>query len=61
MAKYEVVREFKDLQDGDKKYKVGKAFPSPANKKISDKRLKELSTKDNAAGYAVIKEVSEQE
>lgn len=43
--KYIVVSDFKDLQDKDKVYHAGEVYPKPANKKISDERIKELLNK----------------
>lgn len=61
MAKYIVLHDFKDLEDGDKVYKKNKPFPNPANKKISKKRIEELSGKDNKLGKPVIKQVKGQD
>lgn len=61
MAKYKVIKDFRDLQDGGRLYEEGESFPKPANKKISKERIKELSTKGNAQKTAFIKEVKEQE
>lgn len=57
--KFEVIRAFKDLQDKNKEYAVGDAYPNPANKKVSDKRLKELSSTDNRQNRVYIQEVAE--
>lgn len=58
MAKYEVLEDFRDLQE-NKEYRKGDTFPKPANKKIDAERLKELSTKNNNAGRPMIKKVKE--
>lgn len=55
--KYEVIYNFTDGQDKNKKYKVGDPFPQPANKKINENRLKELSLSNNKLGRPVIQEV----
>lgn len=58
--KYEVIKNFVDSQDKNKKYQVGDLYPHPANKKISDQRISELLSPDNRLGYAVIKRVKEE-
>ena len=55
-ASYVVVHDFKDLQDKNKIYRAGDVYPSPANKKISDKRIAELKTKSNKNGIQYIRE-----
>lgn len=57
--KYEVVNYFEDLQDNRKAYNVGDRFPKPANKKVSDERILELSTVDNKQGKVLIKKIEE--
>lgn len=57
---YVVIHDFTDLSDGRKIYRAGDTYPSPANKKVTDKRLKELSTKDNARGIQYIREDTEE-
>lgn len=59
--KYEVIRDFVDSQDKNKKYKVGDSYPQPANKKISGERLAELLSSDNKLGQPVIREVETKE
>lgn len=54
--KYEVIKDFSDGKDKNKKYKVGDPFPQPANKKISPERLKELASSNNKLGQPVIQE-----
>ncbi|WP_026572501.1 hypothetical protein [Bacillus sp. UNC438CL73TsuS30] len=55
--KYEVIHDFKDLQDKNKVYRVGDTFPKPANKKVTEERLEELSSTSNKLGKPVIKEL----
>jgi uncharacterized protein (DUF2249 family) len=55
--KFTVLHAFTDLQDKDKVYNVGDSYPKPANKKVSDKRIEELSTDKNKQGKALIQEV----
>lgn len=59
-AKYEVIESFRDLEE-DKEYFKGDRFPKPANKKVSQERLDELSSSHNKAGRPLIKKVEEQE
>ena len=59
MAKYEVLKTFKDLQDTDKLYKKGKTFPRPANKKIDEERILELSSSDNRQRKPLIKKIED--
>lgn len=59
--KYEVLHDFRDLQDKEKIYRKGDTYPKPANKKISDERIEELSTSKNRLKKPLIKEVEEQE
>ncbi|MBL3644034.1 hypothetical protein JMN23_16900 [Bacillus sp. RHFB] len=61
MSKYEVIHDFKDLEDKNKVYTTGSTFPNPANKKVSKERFKELSSSKNKIGKPLIKEISEQE
>ena len=60
MTKYKVIADFKDLQDKNKVYKKDEAFPTPANKKVSAARLKELSSTKNKRGIKLIEEVLEE-
>ncbi|MRX70845.1 hypothetical protein GJU40_01520 [Bacillus lacus] len=60
MAKYEAIAAFRDSEDKGRTYHKGDRYPFPANKKISAKRLKELSSSDNGLGYPVIKEVKDE-
>ncbi|WP_394356345.1 hypothetical protein [Staphylococcus delphini] len=59
MAKYEVLKTFKDLQDNDKLYKKGNKFPRPANKKIDEERILELSSSDNRQRKPLIKKIED--
>jgi hypothetical protein len=58
--KYEVIKDFIDSQDKNKKYKVGDSFPFPANKKISEERLATLLSTDNKLKTPVIQEIIEE-
>ncbi|NIK11194.1 hypothetical protein FHR85_000567 [Alkalibacillus almallahensis] len=53
--KYEVIESFRDLEE-DKEYFKGDRFPKPANKKVSQERLDELSSSDNKAGRPLIQQ-----
>ena len=57
--KFEVIEDFKDLQDKDKIYCKGERYPKPANKNIDDERLEELLTNKNKQGRPVIKELGQ--
>lgn len=57
--KYEVLQKFVDLQDKKKIYNVGDSFPKPANKKVTEERINELSSENNKRGKALIKEIEE--
>lgn len=56
---YRVLHDFKDLQDKNKIYRTGDTYPTPANKKISDERIKELMSTNNRLGVQLIAEVQE--
>lgn len=60
MPKYVVVEGFKDLQDKNKIYKAGEQYPTPANKKVSQKRIAELTSKNNRQNKILIQEVKEE-
>lgn len=60
-VRFEVIRDFKDLQDKNKIYRAGDSYPTPANKKITEKRLEQLKTKNNKNGIQYIREVAEAE
>lgn len=51
---YEVVFEFLDLEDNEYHYKVGDTFPREG-KKVTQKRIDELSGKSNKIGRPLIK------
>ncbi|WP_081988194.1 hypothetical protein [Halobacillus sp. BBL2006] len=57
-AKYEVIESFRDLEE-DKEYFEGDRFPKPANKKVSEERLNELSSSNNKAGRPLIKKIED--
>ncbi|EKF8765324.1 hypothetical protein [Staphylococcus pseudintermedius] len=59
MTKYEVLKTFKDLQDNDKLYEKGKTYPRPANKKIDEERILELSSQDNRQKTPLIKKIED--
>jgi len=59
--KYNVIRDFKDLKDKNKIYKRGDSYPKPANKKVSDERIKQLTTKNNKQGRPVIEAIEEEQ
>ena len=57
MAKYVVVKDFTDPQDGNHIYREGKPYPRKGN--ATKKRIEELSTKKNKRKEIFIKEVEE--
>ncbi|OEK41307.1 hypothetical protein [Staphylococcus saprophyticus] len=57
--KYVVVKYFVDLEDKSKEYNVGDAYPKPANKKISQDRIAELSSSANRQNTPLIELVEE--
>ena len=57
MAKYEVVKDFTDLNDEDYVYTKGDKYPRSGRAK--KERIEELSTKKNKRGEVLIKEVKE--
>ncbi|ELX9433112.1 hypothetical protein SLJ28_001731 [Staphylococcus pseudintermedius] len=59
MTKYEVLKTFKDLQDNDKLYEKGKTYPCPANKKVDEERILELSSSDNRQRKPLIKKIED--
>ena len=65
MAKYKVIKTFRDLEDKLKTepkgrlYKQGDEFPA-TKRKISEERLEELATNKNKAGYPVIEKVGKE-
>lgn len=60
MSKYVVLHDFTDLQDKNKIYRKGDTFPKPANKKVTKKRIEELSSNKNKRNIPLIKKVEEQ-
>lgn len=58
---YIVIKDFTDLQDNGKLYEENNTFPRPANKKVSKKRLEELSGENNRRKEPLIKEVVEEQ
>jgi hypothetical protein len=58
--KYEVIKDFVDSEDKNKKYKVGDFYPFPANKKINEDRLAKLLSTDNKLRQPVIQEIIEE-
>lgn len=55
---YIVIRNFCDLQDGNHLYREGDEFPRHGFK-VSEERLNELATTNNATHTALIKKVIE--
>lgn len=55
---YKVIHYFTDLQDFNHPYNVGDTFPR-VGMKVSDKRLKELSSSNNKQKKALIKLVDD--
>lgn len=55
---YEVIKYFTDLQDNDYEYNVGNIFPRDGLR-VTDERLRELSTDENRQQVALIKPISE--
>lgn len=60
MMKYLVIKSFTDLQDDNRKYRVGDVYPR-SGLEVSDSRLKELSTTKNRRGVKVIEAIKEEE
>ncbi|MFD9629009.1 hypothetical protein [Peribacillus muralis] len=54
--RFEVIEDFKDLQDKNKLFFKGDRFPRPPNKKVEPERLEELLSSDNKLKKPVIKE-----
>lgn len=59
MMKYLVIKSFTDLQDDNRKYRVGDVYPR-SGLEVSDSRLKELSTTKNRRGVKVIEAIKEE-
>ena len=55
---YKVISFFEDLKDMNHPYNVGDVFPR-VGLKVSEERLKELSTKANRRGMPLIEKVAE--
>lgn len=55
---YEVIKYFTDLQDNDYGYNVGDIFPRK-RLRVTDERLRELSTDENRQRVPLIKPISE--
>lgn len=58
---YKVIKKFKDLKDNDHIYEVNDIYPREDIKleDISQKRIKELTTKKNKIGEILIEEIKE--
>ena len=58
---YKVIKKFKDLKDNDHIYEVNDIYPGEDIKleDISQKRIKELTTKRNKIGEILIEEIKE--
>lgn len=52
---YKVIHDFYDVNDDRQLYKIGDKYPK-GRKQGTKERLAELSSKDNKAGYPLIKE-----
>lgn len=59
--KFKVLHRFIDLQSKNRVYEEGDIFPRPANKKLSDERIEELTTSKNKRGKALIEEIKEEQ
>ena len=57
---YRVIKAFTDLQDNNHKYHTGEIFPRDGVK-VSESRLKELSSNRNRRHEPMIEEVAEEE
>ena len=55
---YRVVKAFADSQDNGRIYQVGDIFPRP-DFAVSDARLSELASSNNAVGVPLIEKVAE--
>ena len=55
---FKVVKKFYDLKDNNHCYYVGDTFPYNG-KKVSDKRIGELSSNKNKMGVPLIEEIHE--
>ncbi|MEB8088260.1 hypothetical protein NGH74_13930 [Staphylococcus pseudoxylosus] len=59
--KFKVLHRFIDLEGKERLYEEGDIFPKPANKKLTEKRIKELTTSKNKRGKALIEEIKEEQ
>lgn len=59
--KFKVLHRFIDLQGKNRAYEEGDIFPKPANKKLTDERIEELTTNKNKRGKALIEEIKEEQ
>lgn len=57
---YRVIKAFTDLQDNNHRYHTGEIFPRDGVK-VSESRLKELSSNRNRRHEPMIEEVAEEE
>ena len=57
MSKFVVIRDFKDLKDGNHIYRVNDKYPHKG--RVNIERAKELSSKNNKRGIPLIKEIKE--
>lgn len=57
LVKYEVIKRFRDLQDGNYIYNVGDKYPRKG--RVNKERVEELSGHDNKIGVPLIKEVGD--
>lgn len=55
---YKVIKQFKDLKDGEHLYKVGDEYPR-SGAKVSEARLEELASSTNRRGEPLIAYVEE--
>lgn len=60
MAKYRVVKAFKDLQDDGHRYEVGDEYPRKG-KKTTKKRVAELSSTENKRHAVMITPIEDEE
>lgn len=57
---YKVIRHFRDLQDNNRPYNVGDAFPhKECGYPVTEERLAELATKNNKQAAPLIQSVEE--
>lgn len=59
MAKYKVIRKFKDLQDDNHIYNVGDKYPRKG--RVKKDRVEELLSSNNKIGEPLIVEVEDDE